>query len=73
MPENQTEELILSALQEEPCMLDEIMQKTSLPVQIISASLSLMELKGFIIQVEGAKYKISHGKSILKRNKKDEI
>lgn len=73
VPENQTEEQILLVLNDEACMLDEIMQKTSLPVQTISASLSMMELKGYITQVEGAKYRISHGKSILKRNIKDAI
>ncbi len=67
VPENQTEEQILSVLNEEPCMLDEIIQRTNLPVQIISASLSMMELKGYVTQVEGAKYRISHGKSILKK------
>jgi DNA processing protein len=67
VPENENEEKILQILNNDACMIDEIMQKTNLPVHVISATLSMMELKGFITQVEGAKYRISHGKSIIQR------
>lgn len=66
-PENEGEESILKVLEQDACTIDEIMQKTNLPVHEISAMVSMMELKGFITQIEGAKYRISHGKSVIQR------
>jgi DNA processing protein len=71
-PENPIEEQILRALGSDALMIDEIMKITNLPVQTISAGLSLMELKGFLTQVEGIKYRISQGKSIIHRSTKNE-
>jgi DNA processing protein len=71
-PENQIEEQILFAINDEASGIDEILHKTNIPVQTIAASLSLMELKGFVTQVEGGKYRISHGKSIVKRKTENE-
>ncbi|MBI9048262.1 MAG: DNA-protecting protein DprA [Anaerolineaceae bacterium] len=72
IPENENEEKILTCLGSEALIIDEILNMTNLPVQTISATLSMMELKGFVTQVEGVKYRVSHGKSVLQRSTKNE-
>ena len=72
LPENETEEMILACLNDEPLLIDEIMNRTNLPIHTISATLSMMELKGFVTQIEGVKYRISHGKSVIQRSMKHE-
>jgi DNA processing protein len=72
MPDNEAEEKILTCLSSEPLMIDEIMNMTDFPIHTISATLSMMELKGFVTQIEGAKYRISHGKSVIQRRMDNE-
>ena len=69
LPENETEEKILACLGDEILTVDEIMNQTSLPIHTISATISMMELKGFVTQIEGGMYRISHGKSVIQRSK----
>lgn len=56
LPENPVEARLLSALSSEPVHIDEIQAKTALPVEQVSATLVMMELKGLVRQVGGMNY-----------------
>ena len=43
-------------LSEEPLHVDEIRNQTELPIEKVSATLALMELKGMVRQVGGMNY-----------------
>ncbi len=50
LPETETEKEILAALDSEPKSLDKIMSLTKFDVNVISSTLSVMEVKGFVKQ-----------------------
>ena len=50
------EALILDIIGREPIHIDEIRSKTGLPIESVSASLAIMELKGLVQQVGGMNY-----------------
>ncbi len=52
---NETERIILSFLQTQPIHIDEIAHACILPIEIISSTLTLLEMKG-IIRHEGGRY-----------------
>ncbi|HNT23513.1 MAG TPA: DNA-processing protein DprA [Anaerolineales bacterium] len=56
LPGDATEALLLQTLTHEPLHVDEIRTLTSLPIEKVSASLALMELKGMVRQVGGMNY-----------------
>jgi DNA processing protein len=56
LPGNETEEKLLRVLSHEPMHMDEIRTQTSLPIERVSASLVMMELKGLVKQVGGMNY-----------------
>lgn len=56
LPGNETEKKLLSVLTHEPLHMDEICNLTSLPVERVSATLIMMELKGLVRQVGGMNY-----------------
>jgi DNA processing protein len=56
LPANAVEAKLIEVLSQEPLHIDEISSKAGLPIAHISASLSLMELKGMVRQVGGMSY-----------------
>jgi DNA processing protein len=47
---------LLSVLSKEPLHVDEIRNQVSMPIEKVSATLALMELKGMVRQVGGMQY-----------------
>jgi DNA processing protein len=56
LPGNETEEKLLNVLTHEPLHMDEIRNQTGLPIERVSATLVMMELKGLVRQVGGMNY-----------------
>ena len=56
IPADETEAKVLSVLSREPLHVDEIRNQAGLPIEKISATLALMELKGMVRQVGGMNY-----------------
>jgi DNA processing protein len=56
LPSNETESKLMSVLTHEPLHMDEIRNQTGLPIERVSASLAMMELKGLVRQVGGQNY-----------------
>jgi DNA processing protein len=56
LPADVTESQLLAVIEREPVHVDEIMAQTNLPVEVITAALALMELKGMVKQVGGMRY-----------------
>lgn len=50
------EKQLLNCLNQEPKHIDEICNLSGLPIQAVSATLTMMELKGLVIQVGGMNY-----------------
>ena len=56
MPSDAIEAKLLTVLSNEPLHVDEIRNQADLPIEKVSASLALMELKGMVRQVGGMNY-----------------
>ncbi len=56
LPADEVEAQLISVLGDEPLHLDEIRNQTGLPIERVSATLVMMELKGMVRQVGGMKY-----------------
>jgi DNA processing protein len=56
IPADETEARLLNVLGGEPLHVDEIRNQTDLPIEKVSATLALMELKGMVRQVGGMNY-----------------
>ena len=56
IPGNEIEARLMSVLGNEPLHVDEIRNQTELPIEKVSATLALMELKGMVRQVGGMNY-----------------
>jgi DNA processing protein len=56
LPADITEARILQAMDYEPIHIDEICNEVGLPVEKVSAALTLMELKGMVQHVGGMRY-----------------
>jgi DNA processing protein len=56
MPSDAIEAKLLTVLTSEPLHVDEIRNQADLPIEKVSASLALMELKGMVRQVGGMNY-----------------
>ena len=56
LPSNELEAKLLSVLSHEPLHMDDICNQTSLPIERVSATLVMMELKGSVRQVGGLHY-----------------
>ena len=56
LPCNETEEKLLSVLTHEPLHMDDMRNRTGLPIERVSATLVMMELKGLVRQVGGMNY-----------------
>jgi DNA processing protein len=56
IPADETEAKLLNVLGVEPLHVDEIRNQAGLPIERVSATLALMELKGMVRQVGGMNY-----------------
>ncbi len=56
LPADETEARLLNVLGAEPLHGDEIRNQADLPIEKVSATLALMELKGMVRQVGGMNY-----------------
>ncbi len=56
LPADEIEAKVLSVLSSEPVHVDDILHQSGLPIEKISATLTLMELKGMVRQVGGMNY-----------------
>ena len=56
LPADETEAKLMSVLTHEPLHMDEIRTQTGLPIERVSATLVMMELKGLVRQVGGLNY-----------------
>jgi DNA processing protein len=56
IPGDAVEARLLKALSDQPVHVDEIRNQTGLPIEKVSATLALMELKGMVRQVGGMNY-----------------
>jgi DNA processing protein len=60
IPADETEARVMNVLSNEPLHVDEIRNQTELPIEKVSATLALMELKGMVRQVGGMNYVAVH-------------
>src|ERR1043166_1064335 len=60
IPADATEARLMNVLGVEPLHVDEIRNQTELPIEKVSATLALMELKGMVRQVGGMNYVAVH-------------
>ncbi len=56
LPGDETEAKLLGVLTQQPLHMDDICNKTDLPIERVSATLVMMELKGLVRQVGGMNY-----------------
>lgn len=56
LPADETESQLLELVSQEPLHVDEIQNQSGLPIDKVSATLALMELKGMVRQVGGMQY-----------------
>ncbi len=56
LPANETELKLMNVLTQEPLHMDEIRIQTGLPIERVSSTLAMMELKGLVRQVGGMNY-----------------
>ncbi len=56
LPSNATEAQLFEVLGHEPLHVDEVLAQTDLPIDQVTATLALMELKGMVRQVGGMRY-----------------
>jgi len=68
-PMSMEEQRLLEQLSSEPVHIDQLCELTGLPITNVSATLTMMELKGFVTQVGGMNYvAMREIKSIYKVN-----
>ena len=56
LPSDAVEAQLFETLGQEPLHIDEITNRTEIPVEKVTATLALMELKGMVRQVGGMQY-----------------
>jgi DNA processing protein len=56
LPSNAVEAELYRALGREPLHVDELSSRTDIPVEKVTATLALMELKGMVVKMSGMKY-----------------
>jgi DNA processing protein len=64
VPENEQESKILQCVSTEPTHVDEIGQKTDLPIAEVTSTLAMLELKGMVRQVGGMNYVVARERGI---------
>src|SRR6266567_4127375 len=56
LPDNAEERTLLSLLSHEPCHIDDLIRESDLPTTTVSATLTVMELKGLVKSVGGMQF-----------------
>ena len=56
LPSDPVEARLYQLLSQEPMHVDEIRSQTDMPIETVSATLAMMELKGMVRQVGGMNY-----------------
>jgi DNA processing protein len=56
LPESKEEELLLSVLSDVPLHIDNIAKRANLTVHVISSTLIMMEIKGWVKNLGGQNY-----------------
>jgi DNA processing protein len=56
IPADETEAKLMSVLTQEPLHMDEMRNQTGLPIERVSSTLAMMELKGLVRQIGGMNY-----------------
>lgn len=64
VPEDEKEAQILQCISTEPIHVDEIGQRTSLPISEVTSTLAMMELKGMVRQVGGMNYVVARERRV---------
>jgi DNA processing protein len=64
VPEDEREARILKHISEEPVHVDEIGQRTDLPISEVTSTLAMMELKGMVRQVGGMNYVVARERGV---------
>jgi DNA processing protein len=59
VPESDMERLLISHLSHEPTPTDELVNALQLPVEVVTSTLALMELKGMVRQATGTSYVVA--------------
>jgi DNA processing protein len=59
LPENAEERTLLALLSHEPLHVDELIRESELPTMTVTATLTMMELKGMIKQVGGMQFVVA--------------
>jgi len=67
LPADQTEAQLLQLVSDVPIHVDEICRQSQLPIQQVSSTLAMMELKGLVRQVGGMHYTVVHEPGVLYR------
>lgn len=60
LPADETEALLIQQLSAEPRHIDEMGRATALPIALVSSTLTILELKGWVRQVGGMHYVLAH-------------
>ncbi len=60
LPADETEALLIRHLSSEPRHIDEVGQATALPIALVSSTLTMLELKGWVRQVGAMHYVLAH-------------
>jgi DNA processing protein len=64
VPEDEKEAQILQCISTEPVHVDDIGQKTNLPISEVTSTLAMMELKGMVRQVGGMNYVVARERGV---------
>lgn len=64
LPQNETEARLLEMISQLPTHMDELCRQSDLPIQEVSSTLALMELKGIVRQVGGMNYVLAREGSV---------
>ncbi|QLQ07919.1 MAG: DNA-protecting protein DprA [Anaerolineae bacterium] len=63
LPADETEALLIRRLSAEPRHIDEVGQAVALPIALVSSTLTILELKGWVRQVGNMHYVLAHNAS----------
>ena len=69
IPTDETEARLMNVLGAEPLHVDEIRNQADLPIEKVSATLALMELKGMVRQVGGMNYVAVHEEQAIYKSR----
>ncbi len=56
LPDNDDERVFLKYISHEPCLIDELIRQSGLPITTVSSTLTMMELKGMVKHFGGMQY-----------------